>query len=129
MLNKLSSVILFLVGLINIAPIVVFFNPTMTMSLYGIKIEGGSLTILMRHRAALLSIVGFALIFAAFRRRATIPAITIALFSKFTFIFLVMTSPFTAEIRQVATIDLGAIFLLLVAFGIHIYKPPETNSV
>jgi hypothetical protein len=122
MLNKIASIILFIVGIINILPIIVFFDAAQTVKLYGVPIQGESLLILMRHRGVLLGIVGIALIIAAFKPQFRILAITLALISKFAFIFLAFTSPdYTSEIRQVALIDVGAIVLLLAVLGIHFY--------
>lgn len=122
MLDKIAAIILFLVGIINILPIIVFFDASKTAKLYGVPIEGESLTILMRHRGVLLSLVGIALIVAAFKTDYRILAIALALISKFAFIFLTFTSAnYTPEIKQVALIDVGAIVLLLLALGLHFY--------
>lgn len=122
-MSKIASIILFIVGIINILPIIVFFDPSKTAKLYGIPIEGESLIILMRHRGVLLSLVGSTLIFAAFKPEFRIFAIVVALISKLAFIFLTFTaSNQTAEIRQVALIDVGAIVLLLAVLGIHFYN-------
>ena len=121
-MDKIASVILFIVGIINLLPIIVFFDATKTVKLYGVPIDGESLTILMRHRAVLLSLVGLLLIFAAFKSEFRIAAIAAALISKFTFIFLTFTaSNYTAEVRQVALIDVGAIVLLLPALAIQLF--------
>lgn len=122
MLDKIASIILVIVGIINLLPLVVFFDSNKTVKLYGIPIEGESLIILMRHRGVLLSLVGLTLIFAAFKPEFRIFAVTLAIISKLAFIFLVFTtSNYTAEVRQVALIDVGAIVLLLAVLGIHFY--------
>jgi uncharacterized membrane protein len=122
MIEKSISIILFIVGIINLLPLIVFFDIAKTTKLYGIPIEGESLTILMRHRGVLLSLVGIALIAAAFKTDYRILAIALALISKFAFIFLTFSSAeYSAEIRQVALIDVGAIFMLLVVLGLHFY--------
>ena len=122
MLDKIASIILVIVGIINILPILVFFDSTKTAKLYGVPIDGESLIILMRHRGVLLSLVGLLLIFAAFKPELRIFAIAIALISKLAFIFLTFTaSNYTAEVRQVALIDVGAIVLLVAVLGIHFY--------
>ncbi len=121
-MNKIASIILVIVGIINILPLIMFFDPTKTVKLYGVPIDGESLLILMRHRAVLLSLVGLTLIFAAFKPEFRIYAIALALISKLTFIFLTFTtSNYTNEIRQVALIDVGAIVLLLAVLAIHFY--------
>ncbi len=120
--NKIVSIILFIVGIINILPLIVFFDSTKSVKLYGVPIEGESLIILMRHRGVLLSLIGLALIFAAFKPELRIFAVGAALISKMTFIFLAFTAAGqTAEVRQVALIDIGAIVLLLMVLGIHLY--------
>jgi len=120
MSDKIASVILFIVGGINLLPISVFFDSVKTVKLYGVPIDGESLTILMRHRAILLGLIGLTLIFAAFKPEFRIFAIVLALVSKLTFIFLTFTaSNYTAEVKQVALIDVGAIVLLLAVLGIH----------
>ena len=122
MLDKIASIILVIVGIINVFPIIVFFDSTKTAKLYGVPIDGESLIILMRHRGVLLSLVGLLLIFAAFKPELRIFAIAIALISKLAFIFLTFTaSNYTAEVRQVALIDVGAIVLLVAVLGIHFY--------
>ena len=76
----------------------------------------------MRHRGVLLGIVGVALIVAAFNSNYRILAISLALISKFAFIFLTFTSTnYSPEIQKVALIDIGAIVLLLVVLGLHFY--------
>lgn len=122
MLDKIVSIILIIVGIINLLPLVVFFDPAKTAKLYGVPIEGESLLILMRHRGVLLGLVGAMLIYVAFRREFRLFAIALALISKLTFIFLTFTAPdYTNEVRQVALIDVGAIILLLSVLGIHFY--------
>jgi hypothetical protein len=122
MLDKIASVLLFVVGIINILPIMVFFDPTKTAKLYGFPLEGESLTILMRHRGILLSLIGFALITAAFKSEYVILAVGLALISKITFIFLTFTSAsYTTEVQKVALIDVGSIVLLLIALGLYFY--------
>ena len=122
MLDKIITGILLIVGIVNLLPLVVFFDTTKTAKLYGVPIEGESLIILMRHRGVLLAIVGIALSAAALKTEFRMLAIALALISKFAFIFLTFTSAnYTPEVRQVALIDVGAIVLLFVAFGLHFY--------
>jgi hypothetical protein len=122
MTDKIISGILLIVGIINLLPLIVFFDATKTVKVYGVSIEGESLMILMRHRGVLLSLVGIALIAAAFKTDYRILAIALALISKFSFIFLTFSAAnYSAEIKQVALIDVGAIVLLLAALVLHFY--------
>ena len=123
MVDKIVSGLLVIVGIINILPIMVFFDSSKTIKLYGFPLEGENLTILMRHRGVLLSLVGIALITAAVRSEFIVFAVCLALISKFTFIFLTFTAEnYSAEIQKVALIDVGSIVLLLIALGLHFYN-------
>lgn len=123
MLDKIISGILIIVGIITLFPLIVFFDVARTIQLYGVPVEGDSLIIMMRHRGVLLSILGIALITAAFKSDYRIFAIALTLISKFSYIFLTFTSAsYTPEIRQVALIDVGASALLLSALGLHFYN-------
>jgi flagellar biosynthesis protein FliQ len=103
-------------------PVMVFFSPNQTKRLYGINLEGETMTLLMRHRGVLLSIVGIALIVSAFKADYRIFAIALAFISKIAFIFLIATSNnYAAELKQVALIDVGALILLLAVLGIHYF--------
>jgi hypothetical protein len=122
MLDKIASIILVLVGIINILPVMVFFSPKQTERLYGLTLKGETLSILMRHRGVLLSIVGIALITAALKPEFRVFAIALALISKITFIFLVWTSGnYASELKQVALIDVGSMVLLGIVLGIHFW--------
>lgn len=123
MLDKVVAVILFLVGKINLIPVIAFFNIGKTNKLYGLPIEKENLTILMRHRGVLLAIIGIALIVSAFKAEYRVLAICLALISKFAFIYLTFSSVnFNPQIKQVALIDVGAIVVLLIALGINFWS-------
>ncbi len=123
MLDKIIAGLLVMVGLINLLPLIVFFDVTRTVKLYGVPIEGESLTILMRHRGVLLSLVGITLIAAAFKSDYRMLAIALAFISKVTFVFLTFSSAnYSPEVKQVALIDVGSIFLLLLVLGLHFYQ-------
>jgi hypothetical protein len=122
MTDKIVSILLFIVGIINVLPIMVFFDATKTNKLYGFPLEGENLTVLMRHRGVLLSLVGIALLTAAFKSEYVVFAVILALISKFTFIFLTFsTANITSEVQKVAFIDVGSIVLLLIALGLYFY--------
>ncbi len=123
MVERFVQAILIVVGIINILPIMVFFDSSKTVKLYGFPLEGESLTLLMRHRGVLLSLVGIALLTAAFKSEYVIFAVGLALISKFAFIFLTFTSAnITSEVQKVALIDVGSVVLLLIALTLHFYN-------
>lgn len=121
MKDWIVSGLLLIVGLLNLTPVIVFFLPERTASLYGIDLAGTELTVLMRHRAILLGLLGAALIYAAFRRDVLVPVIIAAFIGKLAFLFLTYSSPgVNAEIGRVAVFDIVAVVLLAVALILHL---------
>ncbi len=122
MTAKIISILLVIIGIINILPIMVFFDSSKALKLYGFPLEGESLTALMRHRGVLLSLVGIALLTAAFKSEYIVLAVILALISKITFIFLTFTTAnIASEVQKVAFIDIGSIVILLIALGLYYY--------
>jgi hypothetical protein len=120
MTDKIAAVIFGIVGIVNLLPVVAFFDASKTVKLYGVPIEDESLTIFMRHRGALLAILGSTPIYAAFKPEFRVFAV--ALVSKATFVFLTFTAAnCTPEVGQAALVDVGAIALLLLASALHFY--------
>ncbi len=121
-LQIINTVLIFIIGIVNILPIMAFFDITKTESLYGVKISGESLEVLMRHRGVLLAILGAGLIFSVFKPEFRFPIILAALVSKFVFIFLTYTtSNVSSEVGKVALIDVISIVVLAVALGIEFW--------
>ena len=121
-LQTINSILLFIIGIINILPIIAFFDISRTESLYGIKINGESLQVLMRHRGVLLALLGTGLIYSVFKPEFRLPIIIAALVSKFVFIFLTYsTANVSAEVGKVALIDVVSIVVLLVVLVIEFW--------
>lgn len=120
MKSRVVSVLLFLVGILNLTPAIVFFDPSRTVSLYGIQIAEDDLGVIVRHRAVLLGLLGAAMIYAAFRRTFVIPAITTAFIGKIAFLYLIWTTANTSELDRVAMFDIGAIIILAIALILHV---------
>ena len=121
-LQTINSILLFIIGIINILPIITFFDISRTESLYGIKINGESLEVLMRHRGVLLALLGTGLIYSVFKPEFRLPIIIAALVSKFVFIFLTYsTANVSAEVGKVALIDVVSIVVLLVVLVIEFW--------
>ena len=122
MLETIVSFAVFFVGIVNVIPAVLFFDSSYSRKLYGITLEGETLTILMRHRGVLLAIVGLVLISGAFFAEFRVFAIVIALISKFAFLFLTFRSKgYPKQIKQVALIDLVSVLILGIVLGVHFY--------
>ena len=110
-----------LVGVLNLTPAIVFFAPGRSLSLYAIELVEPNLSIVMRHRAVLLGLLGIALIYGAFRKEHLVPVIIAALIGKVAFLYLVYSSTgANAEIGRVALFDIGAIAVLLTALALHL---------
>ncbi len=110
-----------LVGVLNLTPAIVFFAPEHSLSLYAIELGEPNLSIVMRHRAVLLGLLGLALIYGVLKKEILVPVIVAALIGKAAFLFLVYTSTgANAEIGRVALFDIGAIAMLLTALGLHV---------
>lgn len=130
MIEIAVKLLLMIVGIINLLPIIVFFQPDRTNSLYGLSIDGESLMVLMRHRAILLAIVGIALLISSFKPELRAVAIGLALLSKLTFLYLTFSSAgVNAEVRYVAFVDVGAIALLVLVSVLCLVDATDGNKI
>ena len=121
-LQTINSILIFIIGIVNILPIMVFFDIGKTESFYGVKINGESLEVLMRHRGVLLALLGTGLIYSVFKPEFRLSIIIAALISKFVFIFLTYTTAnVSAEVGKVALIDVVSIVVLLVVLTIELF--------
>lgn len=122
MIGWIVTGLLLLVGVLNLTPAIVFFAPERSLTLYAIELSEPNLSIVMRHRAVLLGLLGAALIYGAFRKEFLVPAIIAALIGKAAFLFLVYSSAAAnAELGRVALFDIAAIVVLLTALGLHLF--------
>lgn len=113
--ERMTQVLLAIVGIINLLPLVGVLGATRLRQLYGIEIADNGLVLLMRHRAVLLALVGAGLLLAAARADLRLPFILAAVVSKVTFLVLWrLHAPVTGEIARVAWFDVGALAALAV---------------
>lgn len=111
-----ATLILLAVGAVNLIPGVVALLPDRTVALYGLGVDGASMSLLIRHRAVLLACVGLGLTVAAFVHALRTPALAFAAMSKLSFLALYLMTPgLTSELRRVAAVDVVALALLAVA--------------
>ncbi|MCP3141762.1 phosphopantetheine adenylyltransferase [Pyxidicoccus xibeiensis] len=111
-----ATLLLLAVAAVNLIPGIVALLPDRTVALYGIGVDGGSMTLLMRHRAVLLACVGLGLGAAAFVPSVRPPALAFAAISKLSFLALYLMTPgLTPELQRVAAADLVALALLAIA--------------
>lgn len=77
------------VGLLNVAPGLLAVLPSRLAATYGAVADDATSTLLLRHRAVLLGLLGVALLVAAFRPYLRMPALVAAAVSKLSFLALV----------------------------------------
>lgn len=119
-LRHVTSVILVLVGLVNIAPVAGVLSASMLSDAYGIASPDGDLLILMRHRALLFGIVGGLLLVSAFRRHLRSAAILSGMISMSGFIALTLIAGEHGEkIHRIMLIDMAATIALAIAVALH----------
>jgi len=109
-----ATVLFFAAGLINFLPISGVLSASQLETLYGVRIEGTDLLILMRHRAVLLGIVGGLLMAAAFHRPLRPLGLLVGLISMLSFLLIAAgIGGYGAPIRRVVLADVAACVLLV----------------
>ncbi|MFD8562819.1 hypothetical protein ACWDOR_33315 [Streptosporangium canum] len=118
-LDRAATALLVIVGMVNLLPGAIAFAPSRITTAYGVPITGpgtADLTVLLRHRAVLLGLVGACLLCAAFIPSLRTTAITAGAVSMGSFLLLSLSTPGLNEATtRVARIDMAAIALLAVA--------------
>jgi hypothetical protein len=112
----LSTSLICVVSLINLAPMVGAVSSKRLQALYGIAFEEPNLVVLMRHRAILLGIVGALLAVSAFFVPLRPAAYAAGFTSMLSFVLIAWrTGGYNKELRRVVLADLVASAALLVA--------------
>ena len=119
-MNRLATVLYFLVGVVNFVPVVGALSAERLEKLYGLYLGDPNLIILMRHRAVLFGIVGGLLLVAAFHRPLRPTAFAAGLVSMLSFVLIAyLVGDFGAPLQRVVVIDIVATLMLLGAGWIH----------
>ncbi len=118
-IRLLATLFFVLVGAVNLLPVVGVLGVDRLESLYGFSVDGEELPLLLRHRAVLFGLLGAFIVLAAFRTQWR-PAATLAgLVSMISFAALALPIEAHNEAMQrVIWIDVGAIVLLVIAYGL-----------
>ncbi|MGB5349706.1 MAG: hypothetical protein WBN10_08905 [Polyangiales bacterium] len=112
----LSTLLICIVSLINLAPTVGAVSSKRLQALYGIAFEDPNLVVLMRHRAILLGIVGALLGVAAFVVPLRPTAYAAGFTSMLSFVLIAwLTGGYNDALRRVVSADLVASAALLAA--------------
>jgi hypothetical protein len=117
-----------LIGALNAAPVIGVAGRDALERLYGVSALDHDLTLLMRHRAAMLGLLGAVMILAAFRPALRGLAGAAGLISMGT--FLLLAWPFalhSAPLQRVAWLDVGALLALGLALGIEMRRSSQRN--
>ena len=121
-LERLTKVILVLVGLVNFFPMVGVTSAERLVSLYGIPTPSGDLLLLLQHRALLFGVLGGFMIFSAFHFHLRRAAVTMGLLSMLGFIVILLASgEYGAKLWNIAVIDAVA-SLALAVVAVSIYR-------
>ena len=120
-LSLVVPAVLVLVAIIHLLPLVGVLGTGRLMTLYGVRVDGPDLSILLRHRAVLFGLLGAGLLLAAARPELHGAGIVAGMVSVVSFLILARLEPGTNErIRRVVAVDVVALVLLVVAAVVHI---------
>ena len=104
-MKRTISIILVLVGLMNLYPITGVLSADALTNLYGVTVIDNDLLILMKHRAVMLGIIGIFMVIAAFRPNLQSAAIVAGLTSMMAFVVLTLGTGNSGElVNKVAAI-------------------------
>ena len=120
-MKRVISMLLIVVGVVNLLPVAGVLSAGLLASAYGIPYPDGDLLILLRHRALLFGIVGAIIITSAFRRHLQLTAIVAGLVSMLGFVALAfLAGDYGAKLESIIIIDVAAsIGLIVVALLRH----------
>lgn len=119
-MRKLISLCLIVVALIHLLPFPGVLGAEQLSGLYGVSLHDGNLTILMRHRAALLGMLGLFWLYCAFRPELHLLAIITALVSVVSFLWLAgIADQHNPAIHRVVLADRIALGCLLLAASLY----------
>lgn len=116
MANKILTLSLLIVGIINFLPIVGIFGIKSLESAYQIKLSSSDLLILMQHRAVLFGLLGGFIIFSCFNAHYQAAAMLMAAISMIAYAALVhINGTENQAILKVLYLDYIGLFFLAVA--------------
>lgn len=114
-LALLSVVLLIAVGLIHLLPVIGVLGGERLQALYGVTVEGPSLSILLRHRAVLFALIGGVMVAGALYRPWRLLALGMGLVSVVSFLMLAhVEGGGSSAVQKVVRVDVAALLALLV---------------
>lgn len=123
-MELIFRICLIIAGIINLIPSLLAFVPDKINNSYGIDVPNINYELLLRHRAVLLGIIGGLMIYAAIVKRHYNLATVVGLISMISFVILykLMDGEINPELNKVMKIDILAIVILMVGFGLFKMK-------
>jgi len=123
MKSHMISILIFLAGVINAAPIIGVLSRKKLEKAYGIVIQLSEIEILLRHRAILFGIIGGFMMLSAFYKPLQTSAIIMGFISMVSFIILAMSiGGFNRDIKSVIAFDIIGIGFLAIATALVLIK-------
>jgi uncharacterized BrkB/YihY/UPF0761 family membrane protein len=127
--RHLPFVTLMIVGVIHLLPLSGALGASHLQSLYGLTFDDPNAVILMRHRAVLFGLVGFFLVYAAFRPAFQSAAFVGGLVSTISFLWLTrLTGGHNASLGRVVVVDWLALGLLIVGVAGRQYSRSRSRT-
>ena len=125
MTAKLISLMLVIAGIIHVLPLAGVAGSERLAALYGLDFSDPNLAILMRHRAVLFGLLGFFLIYAAFRPSQQPMAFVAGLISTAAFLGLAWsTGGYNPLLARVVTADVVAVVCLAIGAATYLMTGP-----
>lgn len=114
---------LIVVAVIHILPLAGVLGSERLTALYGLSFEDPNLAILMRHRAVLFGLLGFFLLFAAFKPQYQTVAFIAGFVSVISFLWLASAAgAYNSQIARVFYADIVALICLVIGGAVHCYQ-------
>ena len=113
--------VLKIVGVIHVLPLVGVLGASRLRDLYGVRVDGPDLSILLRHRAVLFGLLGAALLASAVRQELHGAGLVAGTVSVLSFLVLARLEHGVNErIKRVVAVDVFALGLLVLGAAVHI---------
>jgi hypothetical protein len=108
-MQALITILILFAAVVNLVPVTGVLSAERLRALYGMAFDGGTLLILMRHRAVLFGIVGTLLLVSAFHRPLRAAAVVAGLVSMLSFVVIAkLQAGANPELERLVTVDLVA---------------------
>lgn len=120
-MELIFRICLFVSGVVNIIPSILFIFPQKFSESYGIEIPNADFELLLRHRAVLFGIIGGLMIYAAIAKRIYSIAVLIGFLSMSSFIilFMLIDEDINRKLNSVFQIDIIALVTLSIGYLLY----------